>query len=251
MKTRFFFSALLPALLSLTLSAQDLSSSRSGFLSAGTLHMKGFASDSELVRGPLFSVGSRTVREKSSITTVNDAEFGLGFTSNRNRQDLSLMLKPVDLIVGYNLPLGPARIAVGPAFLLEYDSRFMRDYPGAFDSWQAELSFGLAVLASFPVGNSFIDIKLRNSISGLVCRNEIYHDDLTYDIFPLRFLRDIHQNGRTLNPGNYNRTCFEVQFTPSSQSAISFAYGADFVRFRGNPESGKFSQSVRIYINAR
>jgi len=231
--------------------SQEILASRSGFVSAGILQLKETANCGVVFGAPSLGYGRQITREHATWTSMYEFDLGLSTPMTRDILGVNFHLKPVDYFLGLNLPLGALELKLGPSFRLEYNAQYYPDLQSGYDFWLTEISIGLTAMATINTGNLVVDFKVRNSVTGLTCRNEIENDPYFLDLNFFEVLKDVHQNGRAFSPGNYNSTNLEVRIKRNESSRVSLAFCADYAVYRTNPGISLLNQTVRLYINPK
>jgi hypothetical protein len=249
MNKKFLLPAIMILMLTVPAVSQDDYHAASSFISAGMTQFKDSDHSGPAFGGPSLGFGRRFTGGLGNFAAVYEYELGVAAPMNREMVGLNAHFKPVDLILGINLPVLDIDVVVGPAFRIGYNLQFIPDRQSGYDYSLTELNFGLAANIRIPAGESTVEVNLRNSFSGLLCRNEFDRDHHPYEQNLLDFLRDMHHNGRTFDRNNFNSTNLEFRFTGSPSSRLSLAYCAEYSNYRNNPDISILTQSVRIYIN--
>jgi hypothetical protein len=234
-----------------TVTGQEVSRSRAGFLTAGMLQVRESANFGLVFTGPALNYGMKFQREHPRFTSIYEFDLGLATPLTRQIIGINFHVKPVDLVLGYKFPLGRVSLLAGPAFRLEYNAQFYPDLQSGYDFWLTELSLGLAVQATIPAGRSLFTLRLRNTATGLICRNETYTDPYFFDLGFLETVRDLHRNGKGFGPGSFNNTNIEIHCRPNPTSRLSFSFCADYARYSDAPSLGMLNQTIRLYFHPK
>jgi hypothetical protein len=247
MKTLLVSWAFLMACI-LPLAAQGDSSSRTGFIGAGTLTVRQYGTDGFRFQAPSLSFGTRSFSRNRVTTTEYEFSAGMATGQMTDLHSFAVFIRPVDLMIGYSVDAGPALLTFGPFFTLDYRVVCFPESTGINYGMMTGLRAGVQAGMRLDIGHSVVDFRLRESLAGVLCTNELYRDQFYYWRNPAELLRDLHRNGRSFSSDRFHHASFEVRLRLHPDSRVAFAWCADYSRYGRDDAMETFQQSFRLYI---
>lgn len=192
-----------------------------------------------------------TYRNSWAVNKKNmlyEGSFGVGPSTSREMPGLHFHLKPVDLLWNLFEYLRTIRIAAGPLFKMEYNYALYPELQSDYSFYHSNIMLGLGVSVKYESDQVYLRLRIKNSLAGLVARQEMNRDPYFFELSPGTYFRDQHRNFKAGSFNMFNNTLIELLYVNPLHPRFGYSYTFEYFMYKNSPKVQALSHTITLFF---